>query len=102
MGFDRPTTTAILIKSTCYNHLYSIYLVRECDFMVGDNKWNIKQATNQPTNPPSRARYCMVRHGKPRQTTKLASKHFYFMAFDDIGGTYLFPCHASSSQMRTI
>lgn len=49
MGFDRPKTTAILIKSTCYNNLYNIYLVRECDFMVGDNKWNIKQATNQRT-----------------------------------------------------
>lgn len=68
MGFDRPTTTAILIKSTCYNHLYSIYLVRECDFMVGDNKWNIKQATNQPTNQPThQAEHGIAWHGKASQ-----------------------------------
>lgn len=79
-----PHVTAICIT----------FAVRECDFMVGDNKWNIKQATNQLTNEPSK--------GKARQTRKLASKHFYFMAFDNIGGTYLFPCHASSNQMPTI
>lgn len=72
--------------------IYITFIVRECDFMVGDNKWNIK------TSKQARMATKKARQGK--QTRKFARKHFYFMAFDNIGGTYLFPCHASSNQMR--
>lgn len=71
--------------------IYITFIVRECDFMVGDNKWNIKTSKQARQGWQGKA-------GK--QEWKLARKHFYFMAFDNIGGTYLFPCHASSNQMR--
>lgn len=62
------------------------------------------KTSNQPTNQvgQGKARQDKTRQSMAWQERKLANKHFYFMAFDNIGGTYLFPCHASSNQMRTI